>query len=191
MHELIHDEGSTCHVARVFHQRDEEVEYQNLWQKDDDGPYSTYHTVHQHVLQRTVRHRAADKVAQPPHTCVYPVHGILSEDEGCLEHEEEDEEEDGESQVFVRQDVVYDVSGLVGILLVAGLEMCFRQRSVDESVLGIHDSRLGVAVGFFKDTGSSLVALDEDGLATLSGLLAHETLDICVVFQQFQRHITR
>ena len=83
------------------------------------------------------------------------------------------------------------MSGLVGILLVAGLEMCFRQRSVDESVLGIHDSRLGVAVGFFKDTGSSLVALDEDGLAALSGLLAHETLDICVVLQQLQGYVTR
>ena len=56
VHQLIHDEGCTGHIARILHQRNEEVENQYLGQEHDDSPHSTYHTVNEHRAQWTIRH---------------------------------------------------------------------------------------------------------------------------------------
>ena len=63
MHQLIHDKGSTRHIARILHQRDEEVEYQNLWQEHDNRTHTTDNTIYQHGLQWSVGHAFANLFA--------------------------------------------------------------------------------------------------------------------------------
>ena len=191
VHQLVHDEGSAGHVARVLHQRDEKVEYQDLWQEDDDAAHTAYDTVDEHRLQRTFGHRPANKVPQPVDTFFYPVHGVLSQYEGGLKHQEEQQEEDGESQILVREHTVYQVGRLVGVFLRASLELRLLQRTVDEAVLAIHDGRFRVGVRFLHHTGRGLVAgvgqLVEVVQALLAGHVLPQVVEhLAVVLQQFQ-----
>ena len=121
MHNLIHDKGRTSHITAVFHQRDKRVEYQNLWEEHDHGAYTGNDAVNQHILERTVGYRGADGVAQPAEKGVDPVHRVLSEGEGDLKHQEEQEDKDGEPQPFVRDNSVYQMGGPIGVGLVAFL----------------------------------------------------------------------
>ena len=56
MHQLIHDEGRACHIARIFHQRNEEEQDQDVGQKDDHSPYSADDAVDDQVAQRSFGH---------------------------------------------------------------------------------------------------------------------------------------
>ena len=189
VHQLVHDEGSACHIARILHQRDEEVEYQDLRQEHDDSPHSADDAVYQHRAQRTVGHVAAHPFAQLFYPHLYPVHRVLSQHEGRLEHQEQDGEEDGESQPAVRQHAVYHMRHPVGVALMACRIVSLRQRTVYESVFRIHDSRFRVGIRLFIHTGGGLVALYQNHLAALAGLLADEVLNVRIMLQQLQRHI--
>ena len=76
VHELIHDECGTCHIAGVLHNRDEEIEDKNLWQEHDDRAHTTDDTVYKHCLDGSLWHQASDGIAQHAHKRVDPVHGI-------------------------------------------------------------------------------------------------------------------
>ena len=54
MHDLIHDEGSTCHITGVFHEGDEGIEDQDLRQENDDGTNTCYGAIHDHGFHRTI-----------------------------------------------------------------------------------------------------------------------------------------
>ena len=82
VHQLIHDEGCTSHISRILHIRDEEIENQNLWQEHDHGTYTTNHTIYQHILHWSVRHRIADELAQPCHAVLNPSLRNLAQNEG-------------------------------------------------------------------------------------------------------------
>ena len=82
MHQLIHDEGSTSHISRILHIRDEEIQNQNLWQEYDDRTYTTNHTIYQHILYWSIRHCIADELAQPCHAVLNPSLRNLAQYEG-------------------------------------------------------------------------------------------------------------
>ena len=63
MHQLVHDKGCSCHIARVLHQRDEEIENQDLWQEDNHRAHTAYDAIDEHCLQRTFGHAVADLFA--------------------------------------------------------------------------------------------------------------------------------
>ena len=89
VHRLVHDKGCSGHIARVFHQRDEEVEYKDVGEEYDDATYASYDAVDHHILDRTVRKEALDK-----HSCLLyqpldALHGVFAQDEGSLEHDEQ------------------------------------------------------------------------------------------------------
>ena len=87
-----------------------------------------------------------------------PVHGVLTEGEGGLEHDIEDEEEDGESEQLMRQHAVDGVGGAVGVLLRPCGEFRLLQGTVDEAVLGVHDGRLRVFASLLFHAGGGHVA---------------------------------
>ena len=64
MHNLIHNESGTCHIARVFHQGNKEIEQQNIRQENNDTAHTSDNTIHQKVLQRSFGHVVAYQVAQ-------------------------------------------------------------------------------------------------------------------------------
>ena len=184
------------HVARVLHQRDEEVEYQNLRQEHNHRPHTANDAVDQHRAQRSLSHRRTYPVAQPPHACIYPVHRILTKGKRGLEHHKQYQEENGKTDVFVRQHIVYHVRIAVDVLFrtrpVAGLG----QRTVDKAILGIHDGRLRVATGFFQHTVGGVIAHSQQLFAILrtvliSKMLTHVLRDIGVILQQLDSQIAR
>ena len=63
MHESVHDEGCTCHIAGVLHERNEEVENENLRQEDDDRPYSTNDAIDKHIVYGTCGQGCSDEFA--------------------------------------------------------------------------------------------------------------------------------
>ena len=88
MHESVHDEGCTCHIAGVLHERDKEVENENLWQEDDDRPYSTDDAIDEHIVYRARGQGCSDEVAKPSYACINPIHRILTKHERHVEHQE-------------------------------------------------------------------------------------------------------
>ena len=97
VHQLIHDKRGTSHVARVLHQRDEEVEDKDLWQEHDDGAHTGDGAVDDHRAQRAVGHQRRQLLRQPVDAPLYPVHGVLSQRERRLEHHEKNQKEDGKT----------------------------------------------------------------------------------------------
>ena len=82
VHQLVHDEGSTCHIARVLHVGDEEVEDENLRQEDDDGSHASDDSIDEHVFHWSVGHAGADDCSQPSHSVLNPSLRHLAQDEG-------------------------------------------------------------------------------------------------------------
>ena len=145
-------------------------------------------TIDNHGAQGTVRHAAAHQLTKPFNTSLYPVHRILPEREGRLKHDEQDKEENGESEVAVRQDTVDEVRHTVGILLHSLVVLSFCQRTVYEAVFRVHDGRLGVFLHLFLHTlGSHFLSLEY-----LVGIwqLTHIVLDGTIVFQELDSQIT-
>ena len=181
MHDLIHDEGRTSHITRILHPRDEGIEYHDVRQEHNHTTHSGQNAVHQQVFQRSVAHVAADQVAQPTHSAVYPVHWVLSQSEGTEEREEHQGHEDGESQITVRHKGVnpFRQHPLVHGLL---LETLF-QRPLHKSVFGICDGTLRVVLQFLFDFLLTAVTLLDDFVGI--GQHLHDTLHLTVVLQQF------
>ena len=132
--------------------------------------------------------------AEPRHGGLYPVHGILAEDEGGLEHEEEHEEEDGEAEVAVGEHSVEEVCGAVGVGLRAGGEGCLLECAVDEPVLGVHDGRLAVGACLLEDSRCGGVACRRELAAVLAAVLAlhvaeDEVGDVLVVLEELQGQV--
>ena len=191
MHELIHDKGGARHIARILHQRDEEIEDQNLRQEDNDRAYTAYDTIYQHGLERTIGHRRTYLIAYPRYKFLNPVHGILAQRKGGFEHDVEHEEENGESEVFMREDAVDQMGGTIGVFFGARLVFSFFQRTMNKAVLGVHDSRLGIVARFFFYTGRSLVARMGELVEVLHALFASHVMTqiiehLTIVLEQLQ-----
>ena len=129
-----------------------------MWEEDNHRAHTTDDTVDEHRLQRTLWHVYAHLVTQPSHKPFNPVHRILPQGKGGLEHDVQQEEEDGEAEILMRQHTIDEMGGLIGVFFRARLVAGFFKGTVDKAVLGIHDGRLGVAVGLFQHTGGSMVA---------------------------------
>ena len=195
MHQFIHDECCTSHVAGVLHEGDKEVEYQDLRQEDDDAAHTAYDAINEHRTQRTLAHCGTYPLTQPGYARLDPIHRILSESEGHLEHHIEDEKEDRESKILVGQQVIDTVSGAISVLLRAGAEFGFSQRSMNKAVLSIHDGRLGIHSRLFKHTRTGIIAHSHQLLAVRAAMFAfYVPLDIvshlCIVFQELDGQIT-
>ena len=54
VHEAVHDERCTRHVAAVFHVRDEEIEDKDLRKEHDDSPHARNGSVYEHGFHRPV-----------------------------------------------------------------------------------------------------------------------------------------
>ena len=86
VHNLIHNEGCTSHVAAVLHPGDESVEDHNVGQEDDDTTYTADYAVDDEVLEWSVSHPAAHSLAEPLHCGIYPIHGVLADVECAEKH---------------------------------------------------------------------------------------------------------
>ena len=104
MHNLIHNESSTCHIARVFHQGNKEIEQQNIRQENNDTAHTSDNTIHQKVLQRSFGHVVAYQVAQFAYQPFNPLHRIVAQHKGAFEHQIKEKEENGITPYTVSND---------------------------------------------------------------------------------------
>ena len=56
MHQTVHDEGYTGHIAGVLHQRNEKIEYHYVRQEHQHAAGPAYDSVHNKVLEPALRH---------------------------------------------------------------------------------------------------------------------------------------
>lgn len=188
MHDLIHDKRRARHVAGVLHERDEEIEDEDLRKERRHTAHTSDDTVDEHCFHRSVGEGPADKVAEPSEEHVEPVLGISTEPEGSHEHDGKNQDKDREADETVGKDPVKHMGYLISILLVAFLVFSFFQGTVDESVFGIHDGGLGVDLRLFHHTLGSLVAMFEDLIGI--GQLTDIFLYFLVPFQEFDGKVT-
>jgi hypothetical protein len=103
----------------------EEVEDENLWQEDDDGSYTSNDSVYQHVFHWSGGHTGADDIAQPSHSVLDPSLRNLTQHKGGRKHDEEQQDEDRETYVFVGKYAIDEVSYLIGVFDLTGFIACF------------------------------------------------------------------
>ena len=104
MHNLIHDESGTRHIARVLHQGDEEIEQQNIRQEYNDTSHTPDNAIHQKVFQRSFGHVVAYQVAQFAYQPLNPLHRIVAQHKGAFEHQIKEKEENGIAPYAVGND---------------------------------------------------------------------------------------
>ena len=87
MHELVHDEGGTCHVPTILKERNEEVEDDDLREEDDYAPDPSDDTIDDEIAQRTFTHYSTDPFTEGIYPGINQVHRVLPEGEGKEEHQ--------------------------------------------------------------------------------------------------------
>ena len=140
VHEAIHDEGGAGHVARVFHERDEEVKQQDVGQEDGDAAHAADDAVGQQVAQGALGHPGADEIAEPTEGSLDPVLRELAELKGGRKREPHEEDEDGEAEPLVRHDAVDAVGGAVHVVGAGGVG--FAEGAGDVAVFAVDDGGL-------------------------------------------------
>ena len=65
VHHLVHDEGRTCHVAGVLHERYAKIEDKDVRQEHDDTADTADDTVGYEILHRAVGKIFACHITQP------------------------------------------------------------------------------------------------------------------------------
>ncbi len=116
VHHAVHDKGRAGQVARILHERDEQVEDHDVGQEDDHGAHAAHDAVDQQVAQRSGGHHAVDRTADPAHQRVDPLLRIGAEAERAPEHEPHQEEEDRESPQLVRHEGVDHAPSVASLL---------------------------------------------------------------------------
>ena len=181
VHQLVHDEGGAGHVATVFHQRDEQVQDQDVRQEHEHAAHSADDPVHHEVFQPSVLHVGGDEIAEFPHEPVNPVHRVLAQGEGGPEHQPQQEDENRKSQPAVRHDGVDPVGqGPAGPLLLVAV-IGLGQGALDEGVFGVHDGGFGIDSHQFPDAGGLFLPGCDDGVPV--GKPLDERFDVLVRFQ--------
>ena len=144
VHELVHYERCSGHIARILHQGDEKVEDQDVGEEHEYASHSGDDAVHHQVLEPSFMHERSDSVPEPAHKGVYPFHRIVPEGECGVEHKVKEDHENGESRPFVGHHGVYPVgeAAFCPVRLFTGI--CLGESPLDEGVFGIHDGGFGI-----------------------------------------------
>ena len=187
VHQFIHNECRTSHIARVLHQRDEQIEYQNIRKKDNDTTHAADDSVDDQVFQRAITHQAADRRREPINTRFDPLLRVCAQREGCRKHHPHQQEKDRETKDAVGYNRI-DYRGCFDRILLA-LLVCFAQSSRNETILLARYGHLDILAKLLIDaldlaiTHRNPLAITLDRLQGLLGLL--------VAFEQFDRPIAR
>ena len=111
VHHAVHDECSAGQVARILHERNEQIEDHDVGQKDDHAAHAADHAVRHQVLERAVGHPALEAGADASHDRVDPLLGIGAQLERAVEHQPHEEEEDRKAPQLVGDERVDERRG--------------------------------------------------------------------------------
>ena len=120
MHDFIHDEGRTCHVAGIFHKGDEKIEQQDVRQEDNHASYAANDSVDNQVFQRTRTQEGLRSLCNKSHEPFDGLLRVFSQHKGTFEHDIQEDEENGESPETVGHDAVYHSCKRFRVMIVLG-----------------------------------------------------------------------
>jgi len=183
MHNFIHYKRCTGHITGVFHQRNTEIQNQNIGQKDDNTTYTAYDTVNQHILQRPLRHVIANQVTDLPHQPFNSHHRIFSENKCSLKHQVHEKEKDRIPPDTMGNDSIQHLRRLRLLQMI--VSKCLFQRTTDKTVFGIRYGGFAILVHRFLNALGHLVANTEN--LSRIGQRPYKALYIGIVFQQLDR----
>ena len=189
VHQLVHDECGSGHIAGVLHQGDEEVEYQYVRQEHQHASHTGNHAVHYQVLHPSVRHYGRYECPEFADQPVDPLHRIVAQCERRLENEIEYRDKYRERHPLVRHYSIYLVRKCLFGRYVQVRLVRLGERALDECVLGVHDGRLGVRMQQVFDSVLFFSPRCYDFIPVRKGL--YDLLYILVVFQVLDCQIPR
>lgn len=187
MHHAIHDERGARQVARVLHERDEQVEDHDVGQEDDDRPHAADDAVDQEVAQRPRGQQRVHAAADPSHERVDPLLRVGAEAECAPEHQPHQEKEDREAPQLVRHEGVDQLRGRGLFAFPRGVGLL--ERPLNEPVFLVGESRLDIlAQGFGDAFGLAVADLRPLGVAAAAAQLF---LDLPVAFEHLHGVVAR
>ena len=107
VHQLIHNESRTSHIARILHKRDEEIEDEDVGQEYGNAAHTTHNAIYDHIPQSPLGHNAPQPLAQPTKGTLNPLLWIAAEREGCPEHQPHKQNEERKTEPLVGHKAVY------------------------------------------------------------------------------------
>ena len=183
VHHAVHDEGRTGQIARILHERDEEVEDHDVGQEDDHRAHAADHAVDRQVAQRSGGEQCIGAAADPAHQRVDPALGVGSQRERAPEHEPHQGEKDREAPQLVGHEGV-DQGGGRRLLLTPG-RVGFLEGARDESVFLVGHGRLDIFAESLADAMRLAVAQGDP--RSIVGTSAQQLLDAAVALEQLER----
>ena len=103
----VEEQRGACQIARVFENGNEEIEDQNLREKDNHGAHTAHHSRRQEVdIPAIFGQNVRERLGQPRHSGLHPVHRILSDGECGPENQQDHEEKDAIGQRILHQEAV-------------------------------------------------------------------------------------
>src|SRR3712207_5989545 len=181
MHNFIHNKGGAGHISRIFHQRNTKIENENVGEKDNHTPYSSYNSIDDHILQRSVVHVSAHKVSKLLNHPYNSLHRVLAQYESSLKHQEHEKKKNGISPETMRYNRVDHLGGLLLLQMVVS-ESLF-QSSADKSIFGICYSRFAFFTVCLFISFRHFIAHSDNFVAI--GQLKYQPLYILIILQQF------
>ena len=187
VHQLIHNKRRASHIARVLHQRDEQVENQDVRQKDRNRSHASDNSIDYQIAQRALRHHRAHDLAQPLEAEFDPLLRICAQREGTPEHNEHQEHKDRNTEVFVRNDAVNERRSLIVIdtTYLIGLGQC----ALNETILLVRHGTLDILTQIGLDARCRLLASKLPIGIMLS--IFQRLNDATIALQHLQRPIAR
>ena len=123
VHNLIHNKSCTRHVPGVFHERNKNIEKQNIRQEHDNPSYSSYYTIYNQIFQWTCRHKCFSQRCYLLNQPLYPSFRVFSKYKSTFKHQIKKDKENRESPYFMCHNTVYDTRKHFRILIL--LCICF------------------------------------------------------------------
>ena len=187
MHKLVHNESGPCHISRILHKGDEQIQDQNIGQEDYDTARSSDDSVYNQVFQRSVAHHCGDSVTQCPHNGFQPCLRICPQCICGVKHQPHEQKEYRETEDFVSYNRIYNLAAFV-LLFDPGYEGLL-QRSRDKTVFLIGYGAFRILTQlFFYPFRSGIAHFCPFGIVFR---LAENLIQLPVVFQKFYTPVSR
>lgn len=187
VHNLIHDESRTCHIARIFHKGYKEVEYKDIGKEHNHASHSTDYTIGDKVFQRSFRHGRLHDPGNPVDSRLYPLHRIRTDFKRTPEYKQHYNQENREAEELVGHKGIDYTRCLRRLLCRLGKSLgkcaCY------EAIFFIGDKRCYVIVVALFYKPHLLVAQLKQFF--MVGRMAHHVIYLAVVFQHLYGKITR
>ena len=157
MHQFIHNKCCTSHISRILHQRDKQIENQDIRQEHRNRTYTANDTINDKVSKRSVAHQTTNRLAKPRKSSLNPLLRICTQSKGTPEHNKHNKQEERNTKIFVRHDAVD--KRCIAVIISATRRICLCQSTLDKTILFVGHGTLHIFAQSRLDTSNSSISL--------------------------------